>query len=54
MLTNKQLKELYSLSQELYKVVHLHDKEVLGLYGEHKKIVKERLIKELRTKGYIK
>lgn len=53
-MTDKQITELYSISQELYKVVHLHDKEVFGLYGEHKKQVKERLVKELRDKGYIK
>jgi hypothetical protein len=53
-MTDKQITELYSLSQELYKVVHLHDKEVFGLYGEHKEQVRERLITELRVKGYIK
>jgi hypothetical protein len=53
MLTDRQIDELCSITKELHTVIHLHDKEVFGLYGEHKEQVKKRLIDELISKGYV-
>jgi hypothetical protein len=53
MLTDRQIQELCSITKELDTVVHLSDKKVFELYGEHKEQVKERLINELKIKDYV-
>jgi hypothetical protein len=53
MLTRRQIDELCSITKKLHAVVHLDDKKVFELYGEHKEQVKERLINELKSKGYV-
>jgi hypothetical protein len=53
MLTGRQIDELCSITKELHAVIHSCDKEVFGLYGEHKETVKKRLINELISKGYV-
>jgi len=53
MLTDKQIEELHNITKELDTVVRLSDKKIFELYGEHKEQVKERLINELKIKGYV-